>query len=800
MKRKTFVPQREATSPTPQVGAAKLTLARRWVSGVMHGPVNTKVSRIALAVFLITSAVAGIFFALSASRTSPQPFIFDPDPIDHFVLNAKEDSQLLAKNRDIALQAERLFAEAISERARLERAALDADRRVTEAYQLRSSLNASEFQSQLQAAKAISMAADNAATQARNVFKQRHQERDNTRRTMFEQKAHAAVSNYLRSAQRHVTERRRGAAFPLRRDDAPLRYGVNVVLTPGSETPARFLHVRRDVSVNDLKGLRPIDAAATCELMIIGVEACDHHVSTYLDCVLLYGTDVWDVVLQPQCGESGFWQTLTASLHKQFPHTSRKGVQSSLSLSEKKEQLLDFVVRAATWQAPPALDSAWGNVTQSPYAQPLQCTVRQVLFAPKHIMISEGTRVSEGVNATDRVVYPLSYGVTQQYFVSKVSRRKLFDWFPILPALKPLTSTPILPAGVSYRHAYSLGIEDEYLNALLLRFSKFAWTHIRGGPDSMRHYEILSQGTVPFFVDLEACQDKPCLSHLPHDLLLEARRLPGVDHIPTVNDSFSRVRSEYFYRVSQEDAKAVGRANMFTSVVNFVAVGDVKKATFDQRRYLDLADQLLQRAKATLSCASVVKSLLVRSGFDRLSELPQSILFISFPHTDYITYTIECGLAELGLNYTVNYRFGTAYVDQDNDMMRPIHRDAAASLNTVTGRRFIDSVLKRRTTKNYGNGFATAQKINEPPNPTPTSQEELCAAVRRGHFDLYIVSWKSRRFLTDSCFDDAVQTLGSNRVVIVDGEDIEYLPNFTAYTKEVGVKVFSREARCGLFS
>jgi len=46
----------------------------------------------------------------------------------------------------------------------------------------------------------------------------------------------------------------------------------------------------------------------------------------------------------------------------------------------------------------------------------------------------------------------------------------------------------------------------------------------KAGWDCMRHYEILGNYCLPYFVDLENCP-KDTLSHFPKELLLEARNL-----------------------------------------------------------------------------------------------------------------------------------------------------------------------------------------------------------------------------------------------------------------------------------
>jgi hypothetical protein len=54
--------------------------------------------------------------------------------------------------------------------------------------------------------------------------------------------------------------------------------------------------------------------------------------------------------------------------------------------------------------------------------------------------------------------------------------------------------------------------------------SYYGVTMKKGGWDCMRHYEILSNNCIPYFVDLESCPEKT-LTNLPKPLLIEARKL-----------------------------------------------------------------------------------------------------------------------------------------------------------------------------------------------------------------------------------------------------------------------------------
>ena len=73
--------------------------------------------------------------------------------------------------------------------------------------------------------------------------------------------------------------------------------------------------------------------------------------------------------------------------------------------------------------------------------------------------------------------------------------------------------------------------------------SYFAVTKLKNGWDCMRHYEILANGCIPYFVDLDKCPKKT-LSFLPKELILEAMNLEGVSYMNIDHSVFNK--EKYF--------------------------------------------------------------------------------------------------------------------------------------------------------------------------------------------------------------------------------------------------------------
>ncbi len=69
---------------------------------------------------------------------------------------------------------------------------------------------------------------------------------------------------------------------------------------------------------------------------------------------------------------------------------------------------------------------------------------------------------------------------------------------------------------------YKFDVEQEYYNDY--NKSYFGVTMKKAGWDCMRHYEILANNCIPYFIDLHECPTNT-LTNLPKELLLEAREL-----------------------------------------------------------------------------------------------------------------------------------------------------------------------------------------------------------------------------------------------------------------------------------
>ncbi len=78
--------------------------------------------------------------------------------------------------------------------------------------------------------------------------------------------------------------------------------------------------------------------------------------------------------------------------------------------------------------------------------------------------------------------------------------------------------------------------------------SYFAVTCKKAGWDCLRHYEILANGCIPYFIDIDQCPEKT-LAYFPKDLVREAMQLEGVSYLHIDHSKFNKKR---YYEILEQ--------------------------------------------------------------------------------------------------------------------------------------------------------------------------------------------------------------------------------------------------------
>jgi len=71
---------------------------------------------------------------------------------------------------------------------------------------------------------------------------------------------------------------------------------------------------------------------------------------------------------------------------------------------------------------------------------------------------------------------------------------------------------------------YAYGTEESYYD--MYQTAYFSYTSKKGGWDTLRNYEIISNGSIPFFVDIENCP-KHTLWNFPKERAIQSKYILG---------------------------------------------------------------------------------------------------------------------------------------------------------------------------------------------------------------------------------------------------------------------------------
>ena len=123
-------------------------------------------------------------------------------------------------------------------------------------------------------------------------------------------------------------------------------------------------------------------------------------------------------------------------------------------------------------------------------------------------------------------IFPITFSIPDEKIIN------------VIPIKRKIISN-LIPGQIN---TYIYDNEEDYYNEY--RQSLFAVTKKKGGWDCMRHYEILANGCIPFFENLENCPTNT-LTLLPKDLLIEGNSLFNKFKEKNINDLVDSDLYEY---------------------------------------------------------------------------------------------------------------------------------------------------------------------------------------------------------------------------------------------------------------
>lgn len=104
------------------------------------------------------------------------------------------------------------------------------------------------------------------------------------------------------------------------------------------------------------------------------------------------------------------------------------------------------------------------------------------------------------------MLHPITFSIPEE---------KMLKGYPI----KTKLLSNLIPGDVS---TYIYNTEEEYYKEYQSSF--FAMTMKKSGWDCMRHYEIMANGSIPYFIDIENCPENT-MSLLPKELIIQGNTL-----------------------------------------------------------------------------------------------------------------------------------------------------------------------------------------------------------------------------------------------------------------------------------
>ena len=208
-------------------------------------------------------------------------------------------------------------------------------------------------------------------------------------------------------------------------------------------------------------------------------------------------------------------------------------------------------------------------------------------------------------------VYPLQFSVSETKIVKEIPRKDK-DFAHVVPGE---LSTYIFTEEADYYGDYQR--------------SYYAVTRKKGGWDCMRHYEILANGCIPYFVDLAGANSKT-MYFLPKDLILQAMNLRGV----------------YFDKRTKK--------------------GWINHRIFDRAKYYELLGKILEHTRkhlTTKSMADYVLRTMNYSGSGKILYLSEDV------GPDYLRCATLAGFKELLQDRVVDYpKITHIYKSYPNDI------------------------------------------------------------------------------------------------------------------------------------
>ena len=293
--------------------------------------------------------------------------------------------------------------------------------------------------------------------------------------------------------------------------------------------------------------------------------------------------------------------------------------------------------------------------------------------------------------------YPIQFGIPEVKLVSEIPKKDK-DCAIVIPG-----------DGGTYIYEEEADYYADYQR------SYFALTQRKSGWDCMRHYEILANGCIPYFLNLDNCPSDTMV-FLPKKLILEAMHLPGV--IPPSN-GHPRVRIDH--------------------------------GQFNRQRYYEILQKLLEHTRNHLTTRSIAQYILKTIGYRGTG----TVLYLSSQvWSDYMRECVLIGLRE---------ELGERLIDCPK--IDYLYTSYPQNIKKCLGDGFFYTPTYPEKTKDlYGKGFSYTKVLDE----ISIDREGIEERIRNHEFDLIIYGSTHRGLPFHSLVK---QIYDSSEIVYICGED-----------------------------
>ena len=224
----------------------------------------------------------------------------------------------------------------------------------------------------------------------------------------------------------------------------------------------------------------------------------------------------------------------------------------------------------------------------------------------------------------------------------------------------------IIPGGPKN---YSYDKEDEYIAAYAKSY--VAVTFRKGGVESLRHYEILLAGTLPYFLHIDLIPEGN-LCAFPKDLLKRVINLPGM---PSEDFVIQNIKTPHLLKIDH--------------------------SVFSVKEYETLRQEFLLHVSNNVLCTHMVRNVLNTCVLNTIPPFPQQYsqqstffihsLYFGGPQ-DYQRDLTCVGILELGYNLQTSFDISYLFEDYQGSLLNMYGRG-------FTYGRCVDSSLKKNWTR-----------------------------------------------------------------------------------------------------